>query len=192
MRITKGLAALLLTLAVIACSSIETRPGPIDSFVAGNYQYFKWRSDPLPNTANSSDPVYLVDPIVRREVNKGLAAKGYILDAERAQFNVDYIYASGLRIGERASDLSNVTPYPSVTPNREPNQAVIDNAYALGGVKQTSNIALQFNDVESRHEVWQVIISKIVENVNKVDMKEVESGLVKGIKQALDPLPELK
>ena len=88
--------------------------------------------------------------------------------------------------------MSNVTPYPSVTPNREPNQAVIDNAYALGGVKQTSNIALQFNDVESRHEVWQVIISKIVENVNKVDMKEVESGLVKGIKQALDPLPKLK
>jgi Domain of unknown function (DUF4136) len=192
MRITNGLATLLLTLAVTACSGIETRPAPIDTFVAGNYQYFKWRSEPLPTTTGSKDPTYLMDPIIRREVNKGLAARGYILDAERAQFSVDYIYASGLRIGERSSEISNVSPYPSVTPNRQPNQAVIDNAYALGGVKETSNIALQFNDVKHKKEVWQVIITKIVENVNKLDIDELQSSLAKGIDKALSPLPKAK
>jgi hypothetical protein len=35
-----------------------------------------------------------------------------------------------------------------------------------------------------------VIITKIVENVNKVDLDEMKSGLKKGISQALSPLPD--
>jgi hypothetical protein len=62
-------------------------------------------------------------------------------------------------------------------------------AYALGGVKETSNIALQFNDSTSKKEVWHVIITKIVENVNNVDKKEIRRGVEKGVEQALSELP---
>jgi hypothetical protein len=192
MRFTTLLATLILTLTVVACSGIETRPAPIEEFAASGYKYYKWRSEPLPNTENSQDPTYLMDPIVRKELNADLAKKGYVLDEERAQFTVDYLYAAGLRVGQRSAEASNLTPYPSVNPNRQVNQAVVDNAYALGGVKETSNIALQFNDATTKKEVWHVIITKIVEDVNKVDVKEMKAGLRKGIKEALSTVPPAK
>jgi Domain of unknown function (DUF4136) len=192
MRFTTLLATLILTLAVAACSGIETRPAPIAEFAAGNYKYYKWRSEPLPNTENSKDPMYIMDPILRKQLDSDLAKKGYVLDDERAQFTVDYLYAAGLRMGERSAEASNLTPYPSVNPNRQINQAVVDNAYALGGVKETSNVALQFNDAATRKEVWHVIITKIVEDVNKVDVKEMKSSLREGIKEALSTLPPAK
>ena len=192
MRFTTLLATLILTLTVVACSGIETRPAPIEEFAASGYKYYKWRSEPLPNTENSQDPTYLMDPIVRQELNADLAKKGYVLDEERAQFTVDYLYAAGLRVGQRSAEASNLTPYPSVNPNRQVNQAVVDNAYALGGVKETSNIALQFNDATTKKEVWHVIITKIVEDVNKVDVKEMKAGLRKGIKEALSTVPPAK
>jgi hypothetical protein len=133
-----------------------------------------------------------MDPILRKELNADLAKKGYVLDEERAQFTVDYLYAAGLRVGQRSAEASNLTPYPSVNPNRQVNQAVVDNAYALGGVKETSNIALQFNDATTRKEVWHVIITKIVEDVNKVNVKEMKAGLRKGIKEALSTVPPVK
>jgi hypothetical protein len=192
MRLSTLLATLLLTLSVVACSGIETRPAPIEEFAAANYTYYKWRSEPLPNTDNSQDPMYIMDPILRKELNKDLAKKGYVLDEERAQFTVDYLYAAGLRMGERSAEASNLTPYPSVNPNRQINQAVVDNAYALGGVKETSNIALQFNDAITKKEVWHVIITKIVEDVNKVDVSEMKSSLRKGVKEALSTVPPAK
>ena len=191
MRLFTLLAALTLTLAT-ACSGIEIRPAPTETFATGDYKYYSWRSDPLPNDANSQDPMYIIDPILRSSVNTELGKKGYVLDKERAQFSVDYIYASGLRMGERSSEAYNITPYPSVNPNRQINQAVVDNAYALGGVKETSNIALQFNDSTSKKEVWHVIITKIVEDVNNVDKKEIRNGVEKGVREALGGLPPAK
>ena len=192
MRFTTPLATLVITLLVVACSGIETRPAPTEEFAAGNYKYYKWRSEPLQNTANSQDPWYIMDPILRKELDADLAKKGYVLNVERAQFTVDYLYASGLRMGERSAEASNLTPYPSVNPNRQINQAVVDNAYALGGVKETSNIALQFNDASTKKEVWHVIITKIVEDVNKVDVKEMKATLRKGLSEALRTLPRAK
>lgn len=192
MRFITILATLLLTLAVAACSGIEVRPAPIDTFAAGNYTYYEWRSDPLPNVANSQDPMYIMDPILRSAVDADLRKKGYILDKERAQFSVDYFFASGLRMGERSAEASNLTPYPSINPTRQTNQAVVDNAYALGGVKETSNIALQFNDTTSKKEVWHVIITKIVEDVNKVNIKEMRTSVRQGVEDALETLPEAK
>lgn len=192
MRITRRLATLLLTLAMAACSGIETRPAEVETFTAGNYKYYKWRTTPLENTANSQDPVYLMDATLRREVDAGLSSKGYVLDQANAQFTVDYFSAGGLRMGQRSEVAYNIHPYPTVTPNRQANQAVVDNAYALGGIKETSNIALQFNDANTNQEVWQVIITKIVENVNRVDLDEMKKGLKKGISQALAPLPDAR
>jgi hypothetical protein len=133
--------------------------------------------------------MYVMDPILRRAVDAELSDKGYVLDPERAQFSVDYFFATGLRMGERSAEASNLTPYPSVNPSRQINQAVVDNAYALGGVKETDNIALQFNDVTTNKEVWHVIITKIVENVNKVDVQEMRTSLGTGVRSALGTLP---
>lgn len=190
MRIIYTLALALLSLALTACSGVEIRPGETDTFAAGNYRYYKWRSEPLQNTINSSDPIYIMDPIMRREVDSTLRSKGYILDPERAQFSVDYLYAVGLREGAKAEQASNISPIPSVTPNRQVDQAVVDNANALGGLKETSNIAVQFNDTGTREEVWRVIITKIMDNVNTVDSTKAADVLSQAVDKALRELPD--
>lgn len=188
MRITNILASGLLALLLAACSGVEIQPAKIDQFAAGNYHYYKWRSEPMNNTANSSDPIYNIDPVLRRQVNAGLQGRGYILDEKRAQFSVDYTFATGMRQGEKSEQASNLTPYPGVMPNRQVDGATVDNAIALGGVKETRNIALQFNDVANNEEVWQVIMTRIVEDVNNVG-SQVDTKLSKAITRALKPLP---
>jgi hypothetical protein len=190
MRITQILAYTLLSLALVACSGIEIEPAGIETFAAGNYRYYSWRTGPLPSGTRSSDPVYAIDPVVRREVNANLQKKGYVLDPERAQFTVDYIFAPGMLQGERSDWASNVNSTPSVTPNRQVDQASVDNAIALGGVKETNNIILQFNDKASNREVWQVTLSKIVENANVTDASRIDSALKKSMERALESVPQ--
>jgi D-mannonate dehydratase len=133
--------------------------------------------------------VYTLDPIIRRDVNTALQAKGYVLDEERAQFTVDYIYANGLRQGERSQLASNITPYPRVTPNRQVNQATVDNAIALGGVQETNNITLQFNDSATNQEVWQATLSKVVEDANNIDATRLDDNLQRFLERALESMP---
>ena len=189
MRASSVLALMVTALLLAACSGVETRPSDTAAFEAGNYTYYKWRSDPLSNAANSTDPIYVMDPILRKEVDAELARKGYVLDTERAQFSVDYIFAQGLRMGEKGSEASNLSTYPGVIPNRNIDQASVDNAYALGGVKETSNIALQFNDEAKKEEVWRVIVTKIVENTNTAEYRKLESNVRGAVRQGLRPLP---
>ena len=192
MRSIHSLAALLLALTLAACSGTETRPADTADFAAGNYRYFKWRSEPLQNTANSSDPVYVLDPILRRTVNSALLEKGFVLDPERAQFSVDYFFAAGMREGKKSAVATNIAPYPTAVPNRMADGATVDNAYALGGVKKTSNIALQFNDVGRRDEIWHVIITKIVEDANMSDTARLEKNVQQAVRQGLRPLPKAR
>ena len=190
MRRITALAAVLLSLAAAACSTIETRPADTAEFEALGYTYYRWRSQPLANSSRSADPVYTMDPIIRREVNRQLAGKGYILDEERAQFSVDYLQATGLRMGVASQDASGgIDPIPSARPSRQLDQAMVDNAHALSGVQKTNNIALQFNSVTTRQEIWRVLITKIVENTNRVDNAALERGLTQGIQQGLRTLP---
>ncbi|MDG2272369.1 MAG: DUF4136 domain-containing protein [Halioglobus sp.] len=190
MRITHILGYLLLSLTLLACSGVEIQSVDTDRFKAGNYVYYKWRTDPLPTNVRSSDPMYAVDPVMRREVNADLQSKGYVLDSERAQFTVGYILASGMVQGEPSNLASNISTYASIRPNRQIDQASVDNAIALGGVKETNNIILQFNNRTSNKEVWQVTLTKIVENANNVDTSRIDANLAQYLKRAMKSLPQ--
>jgi hypothetical protein len=189
MRINTILAYTVLSLFLVACSGVEIEQSGIEKFVAGNYHYYKWRTEPLPQGGMSSDPVYAIDPVMRRDVDADLQSKGYVLDQVRAQFTVDYLYLSGMQQGERSQLASNITPYPTATPNRQVNQAAVDNAIALAGVKETNNIVLQFNDRASNQQVWQATLTKVVEDTNNVDASRLDEHLKDFLKRALKPLP---
>jgi hypothetical protein len=182
-------AGLIFTLLLAACSGIETRPSDPAAFIAGNYRYYSWRSEPMVNTISSQDTIYQVDPVFRRQLNSALKEKGYILDPQRAQFSVDYIYGEGLRMGEKSRNASNLSTHPGAIPNRNMDQASVDNAYALGGVKETANIGIQFNDVGNNQEVWRVIITKIIDDINSTDTSKLPVNLKKAIQQGLRELP---
>jgi len=178
-----------LAILLAACSGVEIEPGPVDAFAAADYRYYKWRTDPLPRNTRTTDPVYRLDPLMRKHVDNNLRAKGYILDPERAQFSVDYLYAPGLRDGASPEQASNISHLPRVTPNRQVDGASVDNAIALGGVKETANIRLQFNDLASRSALWEARMTKIVEDANRADRGTLDSNLKEHINRAMRDLP---
>ena len=188
-RCCQILTTVAMALFLTACSGVETRPQDTEEFAAANYTFYSWRTVPLSNSSQSRDPVYVMDPIVRAAVDEELRAKGYRLSPEKAQFNVDYLYATGMRMGQKGSEASNLSNYPGVIPNRNIDQASIDNAHALGGVKETNNIALQFNDVERKEQVWSVIITKLVEDANRVDTPRLQKNIRSAIAEGLRTLP---
>lgn len=189
MRPHSLLAYALLPLLILACSGVEVHHTPIEPFAAGGYRYYMWRTEPLPAKSLSNDPLYTLDPILRREVDALLREKGYIHDATRAQFTVDYQSMAGLRDGARSQLADNITAWPSVTPNRQRNQASVDNAIALSGVQSTNNLVLQFNDKPTNRVLWQATLTTIVENANDTDASGFEENLKSSLQRALAPLP---
>jgi len=185
--------ALIAFLALFAagCSNMEVRPGDTVTFEAGGHRYYSWRSQPLENTINSTDLIYVLDPVLRREFDAAMAERGYRLDPDQATFSVDYIYAQGLRMGEQSRNSSNLSTHPGAIPNRNMDQASVDNAYALAGVKETSNIGIQFNDIESNQEIWRVVITRIIEDSTRTDYSGIEGVINRAMRQAVRNLPKL-
>jgi hypothetical protein len=188
MRSTLVLAYTVLSL--VACSGVDIQHGAIDQFTAGNYRYYKWRTEPLPQESRSSNAQYAIDPVMRREVDAHLQSRGYMLDPQRAQFTVHYLYVTGMVQGERSALASNITPYPTIMPTRRVDQASVDNAIALGGVKETNNLIVQFNDRVTNQEVWQVTLTEIVENANSSDTSRLDDNLIRSLQRALQPIPQ--
>lgn len=190
MRLTTLLTGTLLSLALAACSGVDIQRSAIEPFTAGHYRYYQWSTEPMPPQGRSSDALYVIDPIVRREVDALLQGKGYRLDPARAQFTVHYLYVAGMVQGERSALASNISVYPQIMANRRVDQASVDNAIALGGVKETNNIIVQFNDRATNQTVWQVTLSEIVENTNSSDVTRLEDNLETFLARALQPLPQ--
>jgi hypothetical protein len=190
MRITKIVAYGLLSLTLLACSGVEIQPADTDRFASGSYRFYQWRTEPLPSDVRSSDPAYAIDPVMRREINADLMSKGYVLNSERAQFTVGYILMNGMITGATSDLASNISPYPRVTPNRQIDQASVDNAIALGGVKETNNIIIQFNDKTNNQEIWSVTLTKIIEDANNIDTSRINKNLTQYLKRAFKSLPQ--
>jgi hypothetical protein len=190
MRTTSILASTLLSLALVACSGVDIQHSAIDPFTAGNYHYYMWRTDPLPQTTRSTNAIVAIDPQVRRDIDTQLQDKGYVLDPARAQFTVNYLYATGMVQGQRSALASNISDIPRIMPTRRIDQASVDNAIALGGVKETNNLMVQFNDRLTNADVWHVTLTEIVENVNDRDASRIKDNLTQYLQRALQPIPQ--
>jgi hypothetical protein len=190
MRITTLLTSTLLSLALVACSGVDIQRSAIEQFTTGNYRYYMWRTDALPQETPSANAVHALDLVMRREIDAHLQNRGYILDPKRAQFTVHYRYVKGMVQGERSALASNLTAIPRVMPTRQVDQASVDNAIALGGVKETNNLIVQFNDRATNQAVWQVTLTEIVENANSSDSALLDDNLQRYLTRALRPLPQ--
>jgi hypothetical protein len=189
MRITVVLACTILLSVLAACSNVHIEHNGTEAFAAGNYRYYKWRTAPLPKATRSYDALYALDPVLRKEIDALLQAKGYVLDPQRAQFTVDYMYVSGMAQGARSALADNIQPIPRINPNRQVDQASVDNAIALAGVRETDNIIVQFNDRESNREVWSATMTSIVEDANSNDATRLDDDMKGYLTRALESLP---
>lgn len=184
--ILRNLLILLSLSALIACSGIETAPEDTAAFAATGYSTYGWRSEALPQPSYSKDRLYQADPAIRAAIKERMAELGYTLVAkDKAEFLVDYVAAAGVNDGLLESTSSNVTPYPSATIGRQIDGASVDNAYALGAAKQTGNLMLVFLANKTSDLLWQVRVTSLVQDANKVDAGAVRHA----IRQGLSTLP---
>jgi hypothetical protein len=190
MNSLKLCATALATLLLVACSGVEIEAWEPTQFAAGNYQTYSWRSEPIVNTVGSRDIIYKLDPIVRKETDRVLQAKGYRRVEWDGDFTVDYIYAPGLRAGVAGEATSNISPRAGVRPNTTMSGAERDNAIALSGVKETHNLALQFNDGKTRLEVWRGVLTKIAQDLSGENIDATRRKIGSGVNQMTATLPK--
>ncbi|MEM0952843.1 MAG: DUF4136 domain-containing protein [Pseudomonadota bacterium] len=187
----RSLLSLFTACFIAACASVEVDVWDSDEFAAGGFKTYAWRSEPFEsNFYYSRDAIYVIDPILRDVVDEKLAAKGYKRVEREGDFTVDYIFAPGIRLGAPAGQATNVASRAGIRPNTNISQAERDNVIALGGVKETRNIALQFNSGDTGREVWRGVITKIVANANDPDRGRAERLLGIGVGRAFRDLPK--
>ena len=101
---------------------------------------------------------------------------------------VSYAFGSRLEGGDEPVTPS-LGPSSSVI-NRNPDGAVMDNAYALSGPREVASVMLTFEDGANLATVWTAQISQIVENQNQADLDKVQRRLESGVARALRALPD--
>ena len=183
----KTCLSLLGCLLLIACSGAEVIPGPVDAFVATGFTRYAWRSEPLPQGTRSTDLTYQADPVIRAAIDERLGELGYRRVAkDEAEFLVDYMAAAGFNDARLPRTASNISPLPTATLNRQVNQAEVDNAYALSGVREMGNVAVVFLNAANQDLLWQVTVSSIIEDRNEIN----PDSLQRTMRRTLTTLPE--
>ncbi|MCX2980291.1 DUF4136 domain-containing protein [Halieaceae bacterium IMCC14734] len=190
MSVWKQCTIVLTLLIVGGCASTEVDTWPVDTFSAGNYQTYSWRTEPIRNSQGSADAIYTLDPIVREETDRLLKAKGYRLLEWDGDFTIDYIYAPGLVAGAKGDNAYMVSARAGLRPNMNVSQAERDNAIALGTDRETYNLALQINDGKKRHEVWRGVVTKIATDINPRSQDAVRSSARTLLSKLTGQLPD--
>jgi len=132
--------------------------------------------------------LYTLSTTVREVVADALEKKGYRYEASGGDFMVSYAFGSRLEGGDEP-----VTPSlgaSSSIVNRNPDGAVMDNAYALSGPREVASVMLTFEDGANLATVWTAQISQIAENQNQADLDKVQRRLESGVARALRALPD--
>lgn len=183
------------SLALSGCSSVQVDTTPNDRFEAGNYVTYNWLAAALDASGVATDPLYALDPTLRASVDQKLASKGYQRVDRGGDFQVIYQFKASISEGalsSAATDAANQdNPISSqdLVINRRPDQALIDNAYALSGPREVTNILLTFTDGSTQNPVWAAGMSKVVDYAN-FDAKRMSASVDKAVNRALGRLPK--
>lgn len=193
-RITGPAALALLVGLLSGCIGVEVNTAPTDRFEEAGYKSYSWRAAPLGDIEGNDDPLYMVDPALRKAVDSRLAEKGYQRRDSGGDFLIDYIFKASLADGALSStadiaDNRYPVPDPDFLVNRRANQALVDNAYALSGPREMNSVLIQFSDGETQGLIWAASISRMVENLNRDNVEQMRKGLNKAVNRALQPLP---
>lgn len=180
------MAAILLSVAVMGCTSMQVETDSSDRFADKRYASFSWRTEIPTGVPASMESLYLLSSTVREVVAEELEKKGYRYQASGGDFLVSYAFGARLEGGVEPEP--NFGPASSVI-NRSPDPAAMDNAYALSGPREVASLMLSFEDGGNLAPVWSARISQVVENQNQPDLDKVRRKLEPGVARALRVLP---
>jgi len=177
----------LLSIGLLACTTMQVDTLPTDRFAAKGYQSFSWKSEMPTGMSGSLDSFYQLSSTVRDVVMTELNKKGYRHEEKGGDFVISYELRAALEGGatEAAPDFSAT----SSVINRNPDQAIVDNTYALSGPREIASLMLLFEDGTNLAPIWSASVSQVVENRNQPDLEKVRRKLQRGLAKAFRPLP---
>jgi hypothetical protein len=163
---------------------------PTDRFAAKGYGSFSWKSNIPTGMSGSLDGFYQLSSTIRDAVMSELDKKGYRYEESGGDFVVSYELRAALEEGtaEPAPDFSATT----AVINRNPDQAIVDNTYALSGPREIASLVLLFEDGINLAPTWSASVSQVVENRNQPDLEKVRRKLERGLAKAFRQLPDVK
>ena len=178
---------------LVGCASVQVDTMDTTAFKNGNYKTYSWMGAPIDNSAGSTDPLYVLDPALRAAVDAKLASKGYRYVDSGGDFVIDYQFKDTLVAGSlnsTAAEADNRYPAPTnqAVVNRRPDQALVDNAYALSGPKEVNSILIRFSDGENLTMVWAAGVSKVVDKLY-FDADDLRKTINVAVDRALGRLP---
>lgn len=108
-------------------------------------------------------------------------------------FVIDYQFKDTLVAGSlnsTSAEADNRYPAPTnqAVINRRPDQALVDNAYALSGPKELNSILIRFSDGETLTMVWAAGVSKVVDKLY-FDADDLQKTIKVAVDRALGRLP---
>ena len=167
---------------------MQVDTAPVDRFANEGFQTFSWRAEVPTGVPQSMETLYQLLTTVREVLSASLQKKGYRYQASGGDFLVSYAFGARLE-GDINSGVLNPAPKSSVI-NRNPDPAIINNAYALSGPREVASLMFSFEDGDNLASVWSANISQVVENQNQPDLNKVRRKLEAGIERALRVLPD--
>lgn len=186
-RVGRG-AALALCVTVLGCTTMQVDTAPSKRFAGKGYQTFSWRTEVPRGVPQSMENLYRLSSTVQDVINDALQKKGYRFEPSGGDFLVSYAFGARLEGGEDPV-IPGLGPSGAVI-NRNPDGAVMDNAYALSGPREVASLMLSFEDGSNLASVWSASISQVVENQNQPDLDKVQRKLKSGVAKALRVLPD--
>jgi hypothetical protein len=181
-------ALILLSMGLLGCTTMQVDTMSADRFKAKGYDSFSWKSEIPTGMSGSLDGFYQLSSTIRAVVMSELDKKGYRYEESGGDFVISYELRAALEGGvtEAAPDFGATT---SVI-NRNPDQAIVDNTYALSGPREIASLVLLFEDGVNLAPTWSASVSQVVENRNQPDLEKVRRKLQRGLAKAFRPLPD--
>ena len=181
-------ALILLSMGLLGCTTMQVDTMSADRFKAKGYDSFSWKSEIPTGMSGSLDGFYQLSSTIRAVVMSELDKKGYRYEESGGDFVVSYELRAALEEGttETAPDFGATT----AVINRNPDQAIVDNTYALSGPREIASLVLLFEDGVNLAPTWSASVSQVVENRNQPDLEKVRRKLQRGLAKAFRPLPD--
>ena len=181
-------ALILLSMGLLGCTTMQVDTMSADRFKAKGYDSFSWKSEIPTGMSGSLDGFYQLSSTIRAVVMSELDKKGYRYEESGGDFVISYELRAALEGGvtEAAPDFGTTT---SVI-HRNPDQAIVDNTYALSGPREIASLVLLFEDGVNLAPTWSASVSQVVENRNQPDLEKVRRKLQRGLAKAFRPLPD--
>jgi len=170
------------------CIGTKVAVSPDNHFIAADYQAYGWFSAPIKSTGRNYF-YYDLDQALRKEVDKQLQQRGYLLvAANEADFIVGYHFTTAVFVDQGGP----ISPFDEAMAAREVggdiNDTELHNHYIPVEIAK-GILQINLADAGSGKEIWKATATRVIED-GSADTVAIKSAVHKVVPKLLKSLPK--